>query len=128
MGRRRRPRAKGGAGQAPPLLLTSFAAARATSPAIRRAAARRQTALRRLRQPRRSRPPQTLAGQIPWDRNDDLNQREGPDLMDALVPVQAATSSREPAPPAAAYLLDADSEGVVRRCFTDLGYIDGRIV
>jgi pilus assembly protein CpaE len=48
--------------------------------------------------------------------------------MDALAPVQAATSSREPAPQAAAYLLDADSEGVVRRCFTDLGYIDGRIV
>src|ERR1700730_1489616 len=48
--------------------------------------------------------------------------------MDALAPVQAATSARESAPPAAAYLLDADSEGVVRRCFTELGYIDSRIV
>lgn len=26
-----------------------------------------------------------------------------------------------------AYLLDADSEGIVRRCFTDLGYVDGRV-
>jgi pilus assembly protein CpaE len=47
--------------------------------------------------------------------------------MDALAPTQVATPLREPAPPAIAYLLDADSEGVVRRCFTDLGYVDGRI-
>jgi pilus assembly protein CpaE len=47
--------------------------------------------------------------------------------MDALAPVQAATPLREPAPPAVAYLLDADSEGIVRRCFTDLGYVDGRV-
>jgi pilus assembly protein CpaE len=52
--------------------------------------------------------------------------------MDALAPARAAvqivTPLREPAPPAVAYILDADSEGVVRRCFTDLGYVDGRVV
>ncbi len=48
--------------------------------------------------------------------------------MDTLAPVDATGSLREPVPPAAAYLLDANSEGVVRRCFTDLGFVDGRIV
>jgi pilus assembly protein CpaE len=48
--------------------------------------------------------------------------------MDALAVMQVATPSRELPPPAMAYLLDADSEGVIRRCFTDLGYVDGRIV
>jgi pilus assembly protein CpaE len=47
--------------------------------------------------------------------------------MDALAPGQTTSASREPIPPAMAYLLDADSEGVVRRCFTDLGYVDGRV-
>jgi pilus assembly protein CpaE len=48
--------------------------------------------------------------------------------MDALASIQVVTPLREPAPLAVAYLLDADSEGVIRRCFTDLGYVDGRIV
>jgi pilus assembly protein CpaE len=47
--------------------------------------------------------------------------------MDALAPGQTTSASREAVPPAVAYLLDADSEGVVRRCFTDLGYVDGRV-
>ena len=47
--------------------------------------------------------------------------------MDALAPTRAAAPSREPAPAAIAYLLDGDSEGIVRRCFTDLGYVDGRV-
>ena len=47
--------------------------------------------------------------------------------MDTLAPVDATGSLREPVPPAAAYLLDADSEGVVRRCFTDLGFVDARV-
>ena len=56
--------------------------------------------------------------------------------MDTLAtlldfPATAADTSSEPAPPttnpvptAIAYLLDADSEGVVNRCFADLGFID----
>lgn len=47
--------------------------------------------------------------------------------MDTLAPVETTKSLREPVPPAVAYLLDADSEGVVRRCFSDLGFVDGRI-
>jgi len=47
--------------------------------------------------------------------------------MDTLAPVDTTGSLREPVSPAVAYLLDADSEGVVRRCFTDLGFVDGRI-
>jgi len=51
----------------------------------------------------------------------------GQNAMDTLAPVDTTGSLREPVSPAVAYLLDADSEGVVRRCFTDLGFVDGRI-
>lgn len=47
--------------------------------------------------------------------------------MDTLTPVDTSRPLREPVAPAVAYLLDADSEGVVRRCFTDLGFVDARI-
>jgi pilus assembly protein CpaE len=43
-------------------------------------------------------------------------------------PIQRASPIGEPAFPAMAYLLDADSEGVVRRCFADLGFIDHHVV
>ncbi len=47
--------------------------------------------------------------------------------MDTLIrPEAAAPGSRLP-PPAVAYLLDRDSEGVVRRCFVDLGMIDAEV-
>ncbi len=48
-------------------------------------------------------------------------------MMDTLTPVETSGPLREPVPPAVAYLLDADSEGVVRSCFVDLGFVDGRI-
>lgn len=47
--------------------------------------------------------------------------------MDALASTHTITPVRDSPPPAMAYILDADSEGVIRRCFTDLGYVDGRI-
>jgi pilus assembly protein CpaE len=43
--------------------------------------------------------------------------------VDLPVPVKA-----KPVPSAIACLLDDDSEGVVRRCFTDLGLIDGQVM
>jgi len=51
----------------------------------------------------------------------------GLDLTDTFAPDLAPPVLREPAPQAMAYLLDADSEGVIRRTFTDLGFVDGRI-
>jgi pilus assembly protein CpaE len=47
--------------------------------------------------------------------------------MDALASTHTITPVRDSPPPAMAYILDADSEGIIRRCFTDLGYVDGRI-
>ena len=45
-------------------------------------------------------------------------------MTDTLARTQAAEPVREAPPTAAAYLLDADSEGVVRRSFADLGFVD----
>jgi pilus assembly protein CpaE len=42
--------------------------------------------------------------------------------------IDTAPSTGEPVPAAIAYLLDADSEGVVNRCFTDLGFIDREVL
>lgn len=40
---------------------------------------------------------------------------------------QSAAPVGQPLPTAMAYLLDADSEGVARRSFADLGFIDGQV-
>ena len=41
--------------------------------------------------------------------------------------VQSAAPAGQPLPTAMAFLLDADSEGVARRSFADLGFIDGQV-
>lgn len=46
----------------------------------------------------------------------------------ADLSVETASPTSEPVPAAVAYLLDADSEGVVRGCFADLGFIDREIL
>ena len=40
---------------------------------------------------------------------------------------QSAAQASQPLPTAMAFLLDADSEGVARRSFADLGFIDGQV-
>jgi pilus assembly protein CpaE len=41
---------------------------------------------------------------------------------------QSAAPASQPVPTAMAYLLDSDSEGVARRTFSELGFIDGTVV
>ncbi|HVC54122.1 MAG TPA: cellulose synthase operon protein YhjQ/BcsQ [Stellaceae bacterium] len=41
---------------------------------------------------------------------------------------QSAAPASQPLPIALAYLLDADSEGVVRRSFADVGFVDGQVM
>jgi pilus assembly protein CpaE len=48
--------------------------------------------------------------------------------MVALDSAVQAAVAKEPAPSGIAYLLDRDSEGVLRSCFSDLGLADGRVV
>ena len=48
--------------------------------------------------------------------------------MDGSSAIAPTAAPRETIAPASAYLLDADSEGVVRRCFADLGYSNAPIV
>ena len=48
--------------------------------------------------------------------------------MDGNPPISPPAPTRDTVVPATAYLLDADSEGVVRRCFADLGYGEAPIV
>src|SRR5579863_7424129 len=48
--------------------------------------------------------------------------------MDGNTAISTNAASRDVVAPAAAYLLDADSEGVVRRCFADLGFKDASVV
>ena len=45
-------------------------------------------------------------------------------MTDTVAPAPQPGALHEPAPAAVAYLLDADSEGVVRRSFADLGFVD----
>src|SRR5579863_5919952 len=46
---------------------------------------------------------------------------------DPDTPVPSAPPAGAPAPTATAYLLDADSEGLMRRCFGDLGFVEGHV-
>jgi pilus assembly protein CpaE len=48
--------------------------------------------------------------------------------MDGNSAIAPIAAPRETTAPASAYLLDADTEGVVRRCFADLGYSDALVV
>lgn len=48
--------------------------------------------------------------------------------MDGNSAIAPIAAPRETVAPAGAFLLDADSEGVVRRCFADLGYSDASVV
>ena len=48
--------------------------------------------------------------------------------MDGGSATAPTAAPRETIAPASAYLLDADSEGVVRRCFADLGYGDAPVL
>ena len=41
--------------------------------------------------------------------------------MQMVAPTPEHPTSAEPVPPAMAFVLDHDSEGVLRRCFTDIG-------
>jgi pilus assembly protein CpaE len=47
--------------------------------------------------------------------------------MQETAPAPERAPSAEPAPPAIAFVLDPDSEGVMRRCFSDIGLVDARV-
>jgi pilus assembly protein CpaE len=52
----------------------------------------------------------------------------GISTADPDSPTQPGPATGEPFPAAMAYLHDAESESTVRRCFADLGYINGQVV
>lgn len=47
--------------------------------------------------------------------------------MQMVAPTPEHPTSAEPVPPAMAFVLDHDSEGVLRRCFTDIGIVDAHV-